>query len=75
MFELKVKLYMPTPFGTQIVFGETNDPYFSGYVTSSTKKIKLTRDLNPECKNGLYDFVVAEGNLTDDDIDTVFQAM
>lgn len=74
MAELKIKLYMPGPLGKQMIFAETTSPYFSGYVTNGKNKIKVRSPFEPIGKNGSFGFLVEEGKVSDEDIDTIFKS-
>lgn len=74
MAELKIKLYMPGPLCKQMIFAETTSPYFSGYITNGKNKIKVRSPFETMNKDGLHDFFVEEGKVSDEDIDTIFKS-
>ena len=74
MADFKLKLYMPGPLGKQMIFVESAVPYFSGYISNGKNRIKVTSPFGQTGKNGMYDFFIQEGKVTDEDIDTIFKS-
>ena len=74
MAEFKLIKYMPGPIGKQMIFTETETPYFSGYVSNGKNKIKLRCPFEQIGKNGLYDYLVEEGRVSEEDINTIFKS-
>lgn len=74
MAEFKLKEYMPGPLGKQMIFSQTSDLHFSGYISNNKKRIKVRSPLEPVGKNGVFGLLVEEGRVSDEDLNTIFKS-